>query len=927
MAWTIKRTVDLQKGDLHQNGKQVGILSFPGDEDAHIWEVTVLDGGEPAALSGTVTAYFMRSFDGNSVVATGSFSGNVVSVAIPAGAYAYQGLVTAILRLTVANESTVTIDAIAFSVGENHTGTIVDPGEVIDVDDILAQYDTMVEATADCVAATATAEGVTSIIAAAYSTSKTYAVGEYVTRSGSLYRCTTAITEPEAWTSGHWSKTTVGAESRGSVMSGGSISTNAALLALTGDGSLGNLPLNKAFYISSGVHPSSSQTAIPDEPIFRFFGTVITIAQSATAKSAALQMAMLGGSTMGDELYYRRGTSTGWQPWIQVARSAFLAPVYSSSSTYAIGDYVTYNGVLYCCKSEIDAAESWTSGHWEAVTVGDDLGVAKAATEMLDDAKMDRFGTWTKETAPESTGRWNFSTGAADTSKSTEHYATYTIQSGDTVIGYQGYYWDDSFRACGFYDNGMHLLYTPTFAAGTAITETRMLGIPRGAKYFIVNRGSQAATGGRGVYSFTPGTVADHAEIDALSADTVEPNASQFLAYSDYTGLKYAMRYKDVCFGDGNIYAGAVYSSDHPYHLTRLQCASNGVLISGAVIPTRYRIDVDIGGTIVSLDNVQDSDNNRMQISQMTYCDGCIYIACRAGSGAPSDLTANNSYLVVIDSEDLGASDGSVTACACIPYHERVSTVRAYPGDGLLITGDRGGGFTVYDISTPGTPVSRGTFTDSNMMEFQHGSLYEDGNGDLCIAWGCYTDGIGAYTISSSWQATNLFRWNGLSAYGSVLNVFAVDVSYPYLYASVSPNNTTRKGGSRAMGVIVLDISNPSSVVNHGFFPIPPNRCGHWATSPSWSSTITLNGSADPAPNFLRAYGSKLYVSNEDAGVAVYDISTPTNPVFEGNINTGVWARYFWLEPPVLFQAGTYDHRKGIPARVVGMTMVLGGDD
>lgn len=383
MAWTIKRTVDLQKGDLHQNGKQVGILSFPGDEDAHIWEVTVLDGGEPATLSGTVTAYFMRSFDGNSVVATGSYTGNVVSVAIPAGAYAYQGLVTAILRLTVANESTVTIDAIAFSVGENHTGTIVDPGEVIDVDAILAQYDAMAQATEDCVAATATAEGVTSIIAAAYSTTKTYAVGEYVTRSGKLYRCTTAITEPEAWTSGHWSATTVGAESRGSVMSGGSISTNAALLALTGDGSLGNLPLDKAFYISSGVHPSSSQTAIPDEPIFRFFGTVITIAQSATAKSAALQMAMLGGSTMGDELYYRRGTSTGWQPWIQVARSAFIAPVYSSSSTYAVGDYCTYNGNLYRCTTAISTAESWASGHWTQVAIGAEVGAIRNALDIV----------------------------------------------------------------------------------------------------------------------------------------------------------------------------------------------------------------------------------------------------------------------------------------------------------------------------------------------------------------------------------------------------------------------------------------------------------------------------------------------------------------------------------------------------------------
>lgn len=149
MAWTIKRTIDLAKGDVQQNGKSVGILSFPGDNDAHIWEVTVLDGGEPAVLPGTATAYFMRSYDGNSVVVTGTVTDNVVTVEIPEGAYAYSGLVTAIMRLTVASTSTVTIDAIAFTVGENHTGVIVDPGDVVDVDDILAQYADMQAATAE----------------------------------------------------------------------------------------------------------------------------------------------------------------------------------------------------------------------------------------------------------------------------------------------------------------------------------------------------------------------------------------------------------------------------------------------------------------------------------------------------------------------------------------------------------------------------------------------------------------------------------------------------------------------------------------------------------------------------------------------------------------------------------------------------------
>lgn len=43
-------------------------------------------------------------------------------------------------------------------------------------------------------------------LAAAYDATKTYAIGDYCTYGGTLYVCSTAITEPEAWTAGHWNK-------------------------------------------------------------------------------------------------------------------------------------------------------------------------------------------------------------------------------------------------------------------------------------------------------------------------------------------------------------------------------------------------------------------------------------------------------------------------------------------------------------------------------------------------------------------------------------------------------------------------------------------------------------------------------------------------------------------------------------------------
>ena len=48
--------------------------------------------------------------------------------------------------------------------------------------------------------------------AAEYSAAQTYALGDYCTHDGKLYRCTTAITEAEAWTEAHWTETSVSAE-------------------------------------------------------------------------------------------------------------------------------------------------------------------------------------------------------------------------------------------------------------------------------------------------------------------------------------------------------------------------------------------------------------------------------------------------------------------------------------------------------------------------------------------------------------------------------------------------------------------------------------------------------------------------------------------------------------------------------------------
>lgn len=55
-----------------------------------------------------------------------------------------------------------------------------------------------------------------------------------------------------------------------------------------------------------------------------------------------------------------------------------VASAYSSSSTYAVGDYVIHNSNLYRCTTAITTAEAFTAAHWTQVVLGDDVSDLKA---------------------------------------------------------------------------------------------------------------------------------------------------------------------------------------------------------------------------------------------------------------------------------------------------------------------------------------------------------------------------------------------------------------------------------------------------------------------------------------------------------------------------------------------------------------------
>lgn len=176
---------------------------FTMDNGGNTINVYCYEGEEPATLGGSVSANVIRP-DGTTVPVSGAIDGNKAYVTLQQEAYAVPGHVTIIIKVTQGTTVT-TIAAIVANNMLSSTDTIVDPGTIIpSVQALIAQIETAVGSIpADYSALLAT-------LAADYSSSKTYAVGDYAWQAGVLKRCIVPITTAETYTAAHWTNAVLG---------------------------------------------------------------------------------------------------------------------------------------------------------------------------------------------------------------------------------------------------------------------------------------------------------------------------------------------------------------------------------------------------------------------------------------------------------------------------------------------------------------------------------------------------------------------------------------------------------------------------------------------------------------------------------------------------------------------------------------------
>ena len=65
------------------------------------------------------------------------------------------------------------------------------------------------------------------------------------------------------------------------------------------------------------------------------------------------------------------------------ATQADIAPTYSTSAQYAVGDLVIRNDQLYRCKTAITIGESWTAAHWESTDVETEINSVESYADAI----------------------------------------------------------------------------------------------------------------------------------------------------------------------------------------------------------------------------------------------------------------------------------------------------------------------------------------------------------------------------------------------------------------------------------------------------------------------------------------------------------------------------------------------------------------
>ena len=229
--------------------------------------------------------------------------------------------------------------------------------------------------------------------ALAFDATHSYAAGDPVVYNGTLYTFTAAHTG--AWTGSDVSAVDIIARLAGKLDNTGNQTLDGSLtllgIALTNgtiiyNGSTFSLSPWMGGTLALMAHIAPDFSAQSSYEVGQLVVQNFILKRCTTAGTGSA--AVFASATVEDVLAALRTGKADTSALLDKLDSTSAAPAFSTSSTYAVGEHVTYNGALYRCTTAVTTAGAWTgSANWTADTASNYFQYA-LATKTIDNGAV-----------------------------------------------------------------------------------------------------------------------------------------------------------------------------------------------------------------------------------------------------------------------------------------------------------------------------------------------------------------------------------------------------------------------------------------------------------------------------------------------------------------------------------------------------------
>ncbi|MCM1312629.1 MAG: hypothetical protein NC206_03595 [Bacteroides sp.] len=243
-----------------------------------------------------------------------------------------------------------------------------------------------------------------------------------------------------------------------------------------------------------------------------------------------------------------------------------------------------------------------------------------------------------------------------------------------------------------------------------------------------------------------------------------------------------------------------------------------------------------------------------------------LYVACRSylgGTDTCDDKDYVNGKLLILRKSDLGIVR---------EYKSDIKLIETKIKDDLLVVSGLYG-FNIYRIKNPDCLSLLFDYRQKEFTEFQGLEIFEKQD-SLYIAFAKFTEGISIWNITCADKPYEAYKIplqidkSKKNNQYAVLQCFRVKYKEPYLYATVAPILESFLTPNDFRGILTLNTDSLPNLLTT-FSRIP--------TSDYYKTRI-----GDPEPSHIDIYGDSIYTNFGEKGVAIFDISNPGIPIYEG---------------------------------------------